>query len=150
MGVLREMIAVGVAASLAIVPGIAWSQDAAGRNPPAGLSRLLSPQSQMDPAELEQAVRDAADHPLGSLQNPVRTEGPSGQRAYLNRLRCADGKAPTFERQGSGGRSPFGGIVDYYAVQCKGAAVASVIMDMYHRGHQEAQPVPGFTITPIR
>ena len=29
---------------------------------------------------------------LGSKTNPVRCSGPPGERVYLNRLRCSDGK----------------------------------------------------------
>ena len=49
----------------------------------------------MSPASPEEEMRAlvaAADaHPLGTLENPVRVGGPDGERAYLARLRCADG-----------------------------------------------------------
>ena len=86
-------------------------------------------------------------HPLGSERNPVKVEMPQGERAYLDRLRCPDGSAPAYERQGSGGPAPDGDIVDFYAVTCPGAEPVTVVMDMYHRDRED-RPVPGFTIVP--
>ncbi|MDE1467338.1 hypothetical protein [Aurantiacibacter sp. D1-12] len=82
---------------------------------------------------------------LGTLSNPVLTRGPSGERAYLDRLRCADGSAPTYHRQGSGGGGRDGHIVDFYEVTCTGQEPVIVVMDMYH-SNGENRPVPGFTI----
>ncbi|MGZ8421236.1 MAG: hypothetical protein ACXWU3_17385, partial [Allosphingosinicella sp.] len=86
--------------------------------------------------------------PLGSKQNPVRVEMPAGEQAYLARLRCGDGRAPQFERMGSFGAGVYGNILDGYIVDCGAAPPGKVeiFMDMYHRGHVETQPVPGFTI----
>ncbi|RYD65983.1 MAG: hypothetical protein EOP58_06405 [Sphingomonadales bacterium] len=95
--------------------------------------------------KLTRAIEAAQAHLFGSDQNPVRAQGPAGERAYLRRLRCADGKAPAFERQGSVGIGPYGNILDIYAVQCADAAAQSVYIDMYH-GHVEQAPVPGFTV----
>ena len=85
--------------------------------------------------------------PLGSERNPVKVNMPQGERAYLDRLRCPDGSAPAYERQGSGGSARDGHIVDYYTVVCPGAEPVTVIMDMYH-SDREDRPVPGFTIVP--
>lgn len=73
---------------------------------------------------------------------------PGGQHAYLGRLRCADGAAPRFERNGNLGFGTFGSIVDAYAVRCEGSspAQATIIMDMYFPGYVETQPVQGFSI----
>lgn len=73
---------------------------------------------------------------------------PEGQRAYLDRLRCADGNAPTYARGGNLGDGPYGNIIDSYTVMCAGSEPASarIILDMYHRGYVELRPVPGFTI----
>lgn len=95
--------------------------------------------------KLEKAIAKAAAHPLGSRDNPVRANMPDGQRAYLSRLRCANGQAPEFHRAGNIGPGIYGYIVDDYRVSCAGAAPVSVIIDMYHV-HVEQQPVPGFTI----
>lgn len=95
--------------------------------------------------KLRTAIATAQAHPLGSENNPVRAKGPEGERAYLARLRCTDGNAPAFERQGSTGIGPYHNILDLYTVQCIGAAPLSVYIDMYHK-HAEPAPVPGFTI----
>ena len=82
---------------------------------------------------------------LGSKTNPVRCSGPYGEREYLNRLRCSDGKAPEYFRVGSFGKGPYGHILDGYSVKCEEKDSVTVFMDMYHK-HVEKEPVPGFTI----
>ncbi len=153
MAVFRCLVAPCLTVSATVlglfaVPAAAQGRETAVEAPPVGLEELLSGRSDMEGAELDRAVRAAAAFPLGSADNPVRAEGPAGQQDYLSRLRCRDGSAPAFRRRVSGGRSPFGGIVDYYAVQCDGDPIAAVVMDMYHPGHREARALPGFTIRP--
>ena len=114
----------------------------------ADLERMLAGQSAVHGARLDAAVAEAGRHPLGSMKNPVRVEMPAGERAYLARLRCADGAAPRYERRGSGGLGPYRNIVDFYEVTCAGAEPVEVVMDMYHAGHVEDRAVPGFTIAP--
>ncbi|WP_416462546.1 hypothetical protein [Sphingomonas sp. VDB2] len=94
---------------------------------------------------LRTAIDKAATFPLGSQDNPVRANGPEGQRAYLSRLRCADGKAPAFARGGSVGMGVFGYIVDVYGVTCPGSQAEQVYIDMYHRHREDSAP-PGFTM----
>ncbi|HJN60063.1 MAG TPA: tetratricopeptide repeat protein [Alphaproteobacteria bacterium] len=84
--------------------------------------------------------------PLGASSNPVRADGPPGERQYLMRLRCPEGDAPAFGRLGSVGEGPYGRIMDVYDVQCGGDGSAEVYMDMYHQNHNEQRPLPGFTI----
>lgn len=91
---------------------------------------------------------EIAKHPLGSQQNPVRVGGPGGERAYLARLRCEDGRYPEFDRDGSVGIGPYGYIMDVYSVVCASGQKASVYMDMYHSTVKEDRAVPGFTIEP--
>lgn len=112
------------------------------------LSDMMSGKSSVKGKKLKKAIEEADTHPLGSEANPVRAAMPPGQRAYLSRLRCADGQKPAFERIGSMGISPFGNIVDGYSVRCEGSepAETTVYMDMYHAGYVEMRPVPGFTI----
>jgi hypothetical protein len=101
----------------------------------------------MSGKKLAKAIAKAERNPLGSKANPVRENMPEGQLAYLSRLRCADGKAPAFDRAGSVGTGVYGNIVDLYSVTCPGAAPTDVYMDMYHDG-PENRPLPGFTIAP--
>lgn len=95
---------------------------------------------------------------------------PEGERSYLRRLRCADGSAPEFSRDGSGGtrtdvKSPedekvardqmFADVkpgdadfhvIDYYSVRC-GDKTTTLILDMYHCNQPEPSQAPaGFTI----
>lgn len=110
---------------------------------------MLSGQSQMQGAQLEKAIEKAGKYPLGSFKNPVRASAPEGQRAYLQRLRCATGDAPQFERIGNFGPGIYDNIIDGYKVICPGDDTKyEVIMDMYHDGYVENRPVDGFTIVP--
>jgi hypothetical protein len=104
----------------------------------------------LSPDELKQAIAAAEAFPLGSKNNPVRSDMPPGERAYLERLRCNDGTAPAFERAGSVGEGPYGTILDLYQLRCSSGqpSTASVYMDMYHRDYSEDRPAPGFTIEP--
>lgn len=100
--------------------------------------------------KLDAALRTASAFPLGSRENPVRANMPDGQRAYLSRLRCGDGAAPSYERIGNFGPGPFGSIIDGYRVTCVIGELKErqVFMDMYHPTHVEVAPVPGFAIAP--
>lgn len=111
------------------------------------LGLMIEGNSAVQGKELEEAIRSADAFPLGHAKNPVRVSQPSGERGYLNRLRCSDGNPPAYERLGSTGDSPYGNIMDIYAVRCEGSAPADsqVFMDMYHKGFSEPRPVPGFT-----
>ena len=83
---------------------------------------------------------------LGTKTNPVRCDDPKGERQYLSRLRCHDGKRPEFSRIGSFGVGPYGNILDGYRVKCEGRDEVTVFMDMYHEGYVEREAVAGFTI----
>lgn len=110
----------------------------------------LTLQDQTGKQQEEEKSKDEKDKkvsgPLGAKTNPVRCEDPRGEREYLGRLRCSDGKRPAFSRIGSYGLGPYGNIIDGYRVKCDGAAEVTVFMDMYHEGYVEKEPVPGFTI----
>lgn len=112
----------------------------------------MAGQSQVSGGTLERRQIAANRHVLGTQKNPVRAEMPLGERAYLARLRCGDGKAPVFERMGSFGSGPYGNILDGYTVTCGQATPGNqqVFMDMYHPGHVEDRAVAGFTIVPAR
>ena len=137
-----RIITIAFAASL--LAGCAATTTSGGGGPV--LQRMLAGQSQTQGAQLDAALADASEHPLGSDQNPVRASRPEGQRAYLDRLRCADGSAPAYSRVGNFGVGAYGNIVDGYEVTCAGDEPKTVVMDMYHAGDVENRPVPGFTI----
>ena len=100
-------------------------------------------------AELADAVAAASRHPLGTTENPVRVGGPSGERAYIARLRCADGSQPKVGQRGSAGVGAFGTIVDAYPLDCGAAAPGkfTLVLDMYHSEHSEDRAPAVFTIT---
>jgi hypothetical protein len=96
----------------------------------------------------EAAFAAARAHPLGSVQNPVRVGGPEGERAYLARLRCADGSAPRIGAKGSAGVGAFGSVTNAFPLDCgaAGPRQTSLVMDMYHSEHREDRAPPGFQL----
>lgn len=105
-----------------------------------------------DAGEVDAAITAAAAFPLGSMENPVRVGGPEGERAYIARLRCSDGRAPQIGQRTNRGVGAFGTIVDAYPLDCGAAAPSqtTLILDMYHSEHKENAAPPGFTITPLQ
>ena len=103
-----------------------------------------------DQERVRAAIEAAAVHPLGSRENPVRVGGPRGERAYIARLRCADGSRPRVGLRGSVGVGPFLTILDAYPLDCGAASPGQVtlFMDMYHSQHAEDRAPPEFTIVP--
>src|SRR5581483_12018091 len=63
-------------------------------------------------AEVARELAAAAAFPLGTSRNPIRVAGPEGERAYLGRLRCADGSIPRVGAQRPGGTGAFGNVLD--------------------------------------
>jgi hypothetical protein len=101
-------------------------------------------------AEYRSEVEAAAAFPLGTLRNPVRVAGPEGERAYLARLRCADGAMPRIGAARPGGTGGFGNVVDLAPLDCGAAAPgrAEIHVDMWHEEHVETAAPPGFTMAP--
>jgi hypothetical protein len=128
---------------LAAVIGLAAMPALAQQSDPRAIMRELG--VDLDEKQIAAAIEKASSKRLGSKDNPVRAYRPEGQRAYLARLRCADGNAPAFERVGSVGPGPFASIVDAYAVRCGEAKAIEIYMDMYH-DHIETRAVDGFTM----
>lgn len=137
------MRSIVILAAVLAVAGCASGQD-------SDTSDFLAMMGGVGPAEAARIATRLADKPLGSAGNPVRAYMPEGQRAYLARMRCSNGRAPTFNRIGNMGPGPYGSIIDAYQVDCAGASPASSVvhLDMYHPGYSEAAAVPGFTIVP--
>ncbi|MGA9582198.1 MAG: hypothetical protein WBR13_09545 [Allosphingosinicella sp.] len=111
--------------------------------------QMLGQAEPLDPmAEADRIAAAAAAHPLGSLENPVRVGGPEGARAYIARLRCADGSRPQIGARGSGGVGAYGTLTERYPLDCGGAAPGRVVLafDFYHAEHIETRPAPGFAI----
>ncbi|MBO9499929.1 MAG: hypothetical protein J7483_10780 [Novosphingobium sp.] len=136
------LLAAVAALSIAAAPAQTYEE---GKKPNGARDMMLSLGGGMKGKKLRTAIAKAEQYPLGSDKNPVRENGPAGQRAYLGKLRCEDGSAPAFDRAGNVGEGVFGFIVDLYKVTCPGKDAVDVYIDMYHDGG-ETRPVPGFTI----
>jgi len=115
-------------------------------------ARTTSPEAmvaQMNPAspeeEISQAIAAADQHPLGTLENPVRVAGPEGERAYLARLHCPDGAAVRIGARREAGVGPYGSVVGAYEVIC-GQTTSRIVFDMYQEEHQETRAPTGFTL----
>jgi hypothetical protein len=109
--------------------------------------QVLGQAAALDPmAEAEQIAAAAAAHPLGTEQNPVRVGGPEGARAYIARLRCADGSRPQVGARSTGGVGAYGTLTERYALDCAGAAPGRIALafDIYHEEHRETRPPAGF------
>ncbi len=138
---MRLALALMIAAAAAL-PAPASAQQ---RTPRQTLEEMgLAPSAE----QVRRAVERAAGEPLGSERNPVRVSSPAGQRAYMARLRCADGTPPEVGQRHNAGEGPFGTIIDIYPLDCGGSAPNQVqlAMDMYHDDHVETQAPAGFTL----
>jgi hypothetical protein len=142
---MRIAIAALLASALAAAPATALQRIGARTAPP---QQLLGGIAAASPeAEIAQAAAAAAAHPLGTRQNPVRVGGPDGARAYIARLRCADGSEPRAGSRSTGDVGAYGSLVDLYSVEC-GSARTDLAMDIYHAEHNEDRAPPGFRILP--
>lgn len=96
---------------------------------------------------IEPNYEEISKHPLGTTgYNPIRVNGPKGQREYLSKLICPDGKpVREFSRAGSVGIGPYGFMLDLYNIKCTDKTY-SIYMDMYHPNNVESRPADGFTV----
>ncbi len=132
-------------AALAAVPAAA--QKPGGRT--ATPQQVLGEMAPADPvAEAERIAAAAAVHPLGSAENPVRVGGPQGARAYIARLRCADGSRPQVGARSTGAVGAYGTLTERYPLDCGAAAPgrAAVAFDFYHEEHVETRAPAGFAL----
>lgn len=117
------------------------AQEASDEEVTAVLTALFGESIEVDEATL-------AQYPLGSKENPIRVDGPMGQRSYLSRLICTNNEqVSAFQRTGNAGVGPFGNIIDLYEVICdtyQGAVTHTVYLDMYHGDYEETRPAAGF------
>ena len=146
---MRKPVFAFIVIALALGAGAALAQPKPG-------DRTTSPEQMLagigeTDSDYEQAVAEAAKHPLGSVANPVRVGGPEGERAYLARLRCSGGARPGIGQRRSGGVGAYGTIVDLFPLDCGTAAPGryDLVMDMYHEEHRETGAPPGFAIDPL-
>ena len=136
-----------VLAALVAIPAAAAAPKPGDRT--ATPQQVLGEMAPSDPVEeAERIAAAAAAHPLGSLENPVRVGGPQGARAYISRLRCADGSRPQVGPRSTGGVGAYGTLTERYPLDCGGAAPGRVALafDFYHEEHVETRPAAGFAL----
>ena len=98
--------------------------------------------------ELSVRISEAAKHPLGSWENPVRVYTVEGRRAYLSRLRCPDGSRPRFGRPTMSGAGIYGSLIEVNTADCVGRSRvhAIIYIDLDHPGRRETAAPAGFTL----
>jgi hypothetical protein len=140
--------------AIALLAGVpAYAQPPAPTQPRLGArtqspDQLIGAINQVSPEEeMRQMVAAADQHPLGTVENPVRVGGPEGEHVYLGRLRCPDGAAPRIGARRSAGVGAFGSVVAAYELGCA-AGTRSVVFDMYHEENVETRAPEGFTLRP--
>jgi hypothetical protein len=134
-----------LAAALVAAPAAAQKLGARTASP----EQVLDGMAPADPmAEADRIAQAAAAHPLGTVENPVRVGGPEGARAYLARLRCADGSPPRLGSRSPGGVGAYGTLTERYSLDCGAAAPGRVTLafDFYHEEHVETRPAAGFAL----
>jgi hypothetical protein len=134
------------------VPALAQPAAPAPAPAPRLGARTASPEQMMagmDQSSPEDEIRrleaEADRHPLGTVANPVRVGGPDGERAYLARLRCADGTQLRIGTRREAGVGGFGSLVGAYEIAC-GATPMRIVFDMYQEEHVETRAPAGFTL----
>jgi hypothetical protein len=144
---MRKSLSLLAAATIAVAPVSA--QKLGQRTAPPQKSMAGIGEGSSD-AELARELAEAAAFPLGTSRNPIRVAGPEGERAYLGRLRCADGSIPRVGAQRPGGTGAFGNVLDLAPVDCGAAAPgrADLLLDIYQEEHPEEGAPPGFRLAP--
>jgi len=86
---------------------------------------------------------EKSNHPLGSKENPIKCDGPQGERNYLEKLVTQEGRAIKTSRKGSTSNTS-GSIVDVYPIEDEnGQIITTLYFDMYHKGYKEKKvPAP--------
>ena len=139
---------------LLALTALAVAAPAAAAAPKPG-DRTVSPEALLaelgagvSDAELARVAAEAERHPLGTAANPVRVGGPDGARAYVARLRCADGSTPKVGASSAAGVGAYGTVVAAWPLDCGAAAPGAfpLVIDMYHEEHRETRAPEGFTL----
>ena len=140
---MRALIALLLSVGLAAAPAAAQRLGARTTSP----EQMVAQMDQNAPdQELRRLVAEADRHPLGTSENPVRVGGPEGERAFLARLRCANGSPALVGPRSAAGVGAFGSVVAAYEVGCGGER-HRLVFDMYHEEHVETRAPAGFTLS---
>jgi hypothetical protein len=82
---------------------------------------------------------------LGSIDNPVKCDGVSGEYDYLENLVTPQGEPIRYYREGSVNRGG-GKVLDKYIVQDElGNILITIYFDLYHPKYREKKIVPGLS-----
>lgn len=81
--------------------------------------------------------------PLGALSNPIRCDGPAGERTYLDQLIAKPFQHIRYKRLGSIS-SDVGRLDQYQITNLQGFELARLHFDMYHQDYVELAIPPGF------
>ena len=88
------------------------------------------------------------DAPLGSRENPIRSESRPKELQYLGRLRCPDDTAPHFRHHMTRIRGPYGTLMDEYTVRCVFLnREVRLWFDHHHAGFDESKAPEGFRLS---
>ena len=112
----------------------------------SGAHAQKPPAAQPAPPEAKPEV--VVSGKIGRKTNPVRCDGPQGQRDYLSRLRDYSDNPVTFKRAGTLRDGPYGNALDAYQVSYPDGYSQEVYLDMYHPGFVEERAPSGFKIIP--
>ncbi len=88
---------------------------------------------------------------LGSIDRPIRCDGPAGERGYLNRLCTPAGAHLRYRRRGSTFSESLDTMTDVYDVcRLDGSEPFTLHFDMYNPDYQEPEVPPGLARIPDR
>ena len=135
MSRLLSIAAVSLALAMPTAPAVAQPTSGPIEIQTAGGRKTITPDWQKINAQ-----------PLGTRNNPVRADGIAGERAYMTRLRCANGTVIYEQRRiGSGGVGPYTTDTATWEVECYGELFI-VYLDGSHPGYVERRAARGFSI----
>jgi len=132
-------------ALLITAPALAQQQPRLGQRTTSPEAMVAQMNQASPEEEMRAAIAAAEAHPLGTAENPIRVAGPDGALAYLNRLRCPDGRVPRFGPHTEGGVGAYGSVVRAYEVSCAEAA-SRLLFDIYQEEYAETRAPAGFTL----
>ena len=116
------------------------------------VSLILSSCASAPAESAEPAVKKVSQNigsgPMGTKNNPIKCDGREGMLEYLERLRGPQNQTLSKTDMGSGGMSPFEGVMDIWEVSYEGGAPLQIYFDSGFEGYREAKAVGDYKIRP--
>jgi hypothetical protein len=106
-----------------------------------------TPAPASEPA-VKKVSQNIGSGPMGTKNNPIKCEGREGIINYLDRLRGPQNQTLTKTDLGSGGLSPFEGVMDIWEVSYEGGTPVQIYFDAGFEGYKEPKAVGDFKIRP--